>query len=291
MITCSAVQTIPVFADRRANLVESLRLIDECAARGARLVVLPECGLTGYCFDSRKEAEAQAEEVPGPSTEALAAKARETDVYVVAGLLEREEKNLYNTAVLIGPQGVVLHVYRKTHLPRLGVDRFVDPGPGPLDIVETAIGRIGILICYDNFFPEPARALMLEGMDLLLLPTNWPAGREANPDYVVRARARENHLYIIAANRGGEERGARFFGRSQICGPEGEILAEAAADVPDVIYADIDPSASRERNLVLKPGEFELRLLEDRRPELYGAVSDPRPAGNRIHQGAERSKT
>ena len=109
--------------------------------------------------------------------------------------------------------------------------------------------------------------------------------------HTLLARARENHLYIIAANRGGEERGARFFGRSQICGPEGEILAEAAADVADVIYADIDPSASRERNLVLKPGEFELRLLEDRRPELYGAVSEPRPAGNRIHQGAERSKT
>ncbi len=132
---------------------------------------------------------------------------------------------------------------------------------------------------------------MLEGMDLLLLPTNWPAGREGNADYVVRARARENHLYVIAANRGGEERGARFFGRSQICGPEGDILAEAAADVADIIYADIDPDASRDRNLVLKPGEFELRLLEDRRPDLYGIISEPRPAQNRIHHGAERSKT
>jgi predicted amidohydrolase len=275
MIKCAAVQTVPVFADRRANLTESLRLMEECASKGARLIVFPELSLTGYCFDSRAEAEPFAEEVPGPSTDVLAAKARETNTYVVAGLLEREDERIYNTAVLIGPEGIVLHSYRKTHLPCLGVDRFVDPGEGPLEVVETAIGRIGILICYDNFFPEPARVLLLKGMDLLLLPTNWPTGREANPDYVVRGRARENHVYVIAANRGGVERGAGFFGRSQICDVEGNILAEAAPDVADVIYADIEPRSAREHHVVVKPGEFELSLLKDRRTDLYGIIADP----------------
>ncbi|MFQ5912812.1 MAG: carbon-nitrogen hydrolase family protein [Nitrospinota bacterium] len=274
MITCAAVQTNPVLADRRANLTMSLHLIEECASNGARLIVFPECSLTGYCFDGRGEAESVAEEIPGPSTEVLAAKARETNTYIVAGLLEREDDRLYNAAVLIGPEGAVRHSYRKTHLPGLGVDRFADPGEGPLEVVETDIGRVGILICYDLFFPEPARALMLKGMDLLLLPTNWPVGREANPDFVVKCRARENHVYVAATNRAGEERGTRFFGRSQICDPEGRVLGEAAPDAPDVLYAEIDPRSSREHHVVLRPGEFEPDLMKDRRPELYGALTE-----------------
>lgn len=284
MIKCAAVQTVPVFADRRANLTESLRLMEEGATKGARLVVFPELNLTGYCFDSRAEAEPFAEEVPGPSTDVLAAKARETNTYVVAGLLEREDDRIYNTAILIGPEGIVLHSYRKTHLPCLGVDRFVDPGEGPLEVVDTPIGRIGMLICYDNFFPEPARTLMLKGMDLLLLPTNWPVGREANPDYVVQCRARENHVYVVAANRGGVERGTGFFGRSQICDVEGNVLAEAAPDVADVIYADIEPRSSRERHLVLKSNEFELNLMKDRRPDLYGVLTEPHGAAVELNR-------
>jgi predicted amidohydrolase len=224
MITCAAVQTQPVLADQKSNLKQSLALIDQCASKGAKLIVFPECSLTGYCFDSREEAEGAAEEIPGPLTEALAAKAQEMDIFVLAGRLEREEDGLYNAGVLVGPGGIFYQTYRKTHLPYLGVDRFVDPGEGPLEVIDTEIGRIGVLICYDLFFPEPARALMLKGVDLLLLLTNWPTGREANVDFVVKCRARENHLYVIAANRTGVERGTRFFGRSQICDPNGLVL-------------------------------------------------------------------
>ncbi len=275
MIKCALVQCDPQLGDKQGNLAETLSHVESCAAAGARLVVFPECNLSGYCFTSRQEGLSAAETIPGPSTEALTAKCRQAGTYVAAGLLEKDGDKLYNSAVLISDEGELLCTYRKTHLPHLGVDRFVDPGPGPLLIKATALGRIGLLICYDLYFPEPARVLMLGGAEMLVVITNWPNGREAYPDFVIQTRARDNHLYVLAANRVGIERGTGFFGRSQVCDPDGKVLAEAAAGEPEVIYAELEPRSAGELELVLKPGEFELDLLGDRRPDLYGPLVEP----------------
>jgi predicted amidohydrolase len=190
------------------------------------------------------------------------------------GLLERGDTPsiVYNSAVLVGPEGLI-GCYRKAHLPLLGVDRFTTPGDTGFEVWETAIGRIGIAICYDLRFPEAIRALALSGADLVALPTNWPDGSQNAPQFVTRTRALENRLFLLACNRCGEESGFWFFGRSQIADPQGNVLAEAAAE-ESTCYAEIEPSDARQKRIVLRPGEFELDTVGDRRPDLYGPLTD-----------------
>jgi predicted amidohydrolase len=162
--------------------------------------------------------------------------------------------------------------YRKTHLPHLGVDRFVAPGDAPLDVYDTAIGRIGLNICFDVRFPEPARVLALNGADLIALPTNWPEGAESAPDYLVNARAIENRVTYVAVDREGAERGFRFIGRSKIVDYRGQTLAEASPDREAIIYDTLDLELARDKHVVVTPGEYELPLFTGRRPELYAAL-------------------
>lgn len=252
----------------------------EAADRGARLVVFPECALCGYAFRSRAEAVPHAELLPGPTTQALVADCRELHVFAAFGLLERGPNGeLYNACALVGPDGLVA-VYRKAHLPFLGVDRFTTPGDTPFAVHDLGGLRVGMLICYDDSFPEAARCLNLLGADLVLLPTNWPSGAAGTAKFLVPARALENHVYYAAVNRVGEEGGFRFIGRSKIVGPDGETLAAAEHDKAALLEATIDPAAARAKHLVRIPGTYELHRLADRRPDLYGPVCDPalRPA-------------
>ena len=136
-------------------------------------------------FDDAAEARAASEPIPGPATEAIVGACRETGSLAVIGMLESAGDVLYNSAVLCGPEGVI-GVYRKTHLPFLGVDRLTRLGPGPYEVFDTPIGRIGMLICYDLRFPEATRCLTLAGADILVLPTNWPEGAEASPNYTAQ---------------------------------------------------------------------------------------------------------
>src|SRR5206468_1315110 len=140
-------QIEPKLAEKERNLDSCLAQLEDAAAAGAQLLVLPECAIPGYMFDSAEEALPYAEEVPGPSTEALEEACRRLSAWCVCGLLERRGDALYNSAVLVGPEGLT-GVYRKTHLPFLGVDRFVVPGD-ELSVWETPLGRIGVEICYD----------------------------------------------------------------------------------------------------------------------------------------------
>src|SRR5262249_28920204 len=143
---------------------------------GARLIVFPECALTGYGFEGRDEALPFAETVPGPATAALAGDCRELGVWAAFGLLERGPNGeLLNAWAVVGPDAV-LPAYRKVHLPFLGVDRFATPADRPFAVHDLGGLRVGVNICYDGSFPESARALMLLGADLVLLPTNWPTG-------------------------------------------------------------------------------------------------------------------
>ena len=270
-ILAGIAQTNPAIGQVEANLERCLALISEAGGKGVNLVVFPEAALTGYCFSHLKEALAIAPAFPGPADEALASACRRANLYAVVGSLERSGDRLYNTALLLSPSGLV-GKYRKTHLPYLGADRFAQPGDLGLRVYDTEVGRLGLLICFDMRLPEPCRVLALGGAEIIAIPTNWPTGAEANTHFILRARAAENRVYILGADRVGEERGTRFLGRSQIADPTGQVLAEGSEDGEEGILARISPARARNKRLVNIPGQYELDFFGSRRPELYEPI-------------------
>ena len=268
----AGVQMDVAFADKEANLKRIIKLTEAAAMDGARLVVFPECAVTGYCFESREEALPYAEEVPGPTCEQLTEICRRLDVSVVAGLLERDGDRLFNAAVLVGPKGLIGN-YRKVHLPYLGVDRFTTPGDLGFRVFETWGIRVGLNICYDLAFPEAARVMALDGADLIVLPTNWPPGAECTADYVINTRALENKVYYLGVNRVGTERGFQFIGKSKICDTHGNTLAVAEHTNETTLYAEIDTTESRRKRIVRVPDKHIIDRFADRRPEMYGRIT------------------
>ena len=264
-------QMEPKLGEIGRNLEAIVARIEEASELGAELIVLPECAVTGYVFESPTEARAAAQELPGPALELLEQVCARLGVYAVCGLLACEGDELHNRSLLVGPTGL-LATYDKTHLPFLGVDRFVTAGTDPLVPVDTPIGRIGLLICYDLRFPEATRALALQGADLIAHPTNWPVAARANAEFITRTRAHENLVFLLTANRVGKERTAEFCGWSQIVAPSGERLVEADAVSEVLLLAEVDIEEARRKSIVPKSGEYEMHLFDHRRPELYGAL-------------------
>ena len=262
-------QIEPKLGENERNLDVCLARLKEAAAAGAELLVLPECAIPGYMFESLEEAMPFAEEIPGRSTEALVGACRTLGMHVVCGLLERDGDLLRNAAVLVGPDGLV-GSYRKTHLPFLGVDRFVTPGD-ELAVYDTPLGRIGVEICYDLRFPEVTRTLALRGADMVAHPTNFPMAAKVQTELITVARAAENRVYLLTANRVGTERWGEFCGWSQIVDPFGKRLAEAGEREETLLVAEIDLEKARDKDYVV-PGEYELYLFRDRRPDLYGLL-------------------
>jgi len=262
-------QTDPKLGEKEHNLGVIRGRMEQAGALGVSLLVLPECAIPGYMFASEEEALPFAEEIPGPSTEALERDCARLGLYVVSGLIERQGDSLRNAAVLVGPDGLV-GTYRKTHLPFLGVDRFVVPGD-ELPVFDTPLGRIGIEICYDLRFPEVTRTLALRGADIIAHPTNFPAAARAQTELITVARANENRVYVLTANRCGKESWAEFCGRSQIVDPSGTRLAEAGPTGETLLTGEVDVEKARDKDYV-DPGEYELYLFGHRRPELYGAL-------------------
>jgi predicted amidohydrolase len=260
------------------NRALCLARLEEAAATGCTLLVLPECASSGYVFDSPDEASPFAERIPGPFTGALTEACARLGTYCVSGMLEYDGEHLRNTAVLVGPDGLIGR-YRKSHLPFLGVDRFVAPGD-ELGVFETPIGRIGIEICYDLRFPEVTRTLALRGADLIAQPTNWPVEARSNADVLTRARAHENRVFLLTANRVGVERDARFCGWSQVCDVQGDRLVEAGASEETLLVAEIDVAQARVKEIVPSPGTYEMSLFGHRRPALYGALVEERDEAN-----------
>jgi predicted amidohydrolase len=273
-VRVAAVQMEPKLGEVAHNRTSILRKLREAASAGARLVVFPECALTGYAFGSLAEAMEFAEPVPGPSINKITAACAELHSIAVFGMLEHEGDRLFNACVLVGPEGLI-GSYRKVHLPFLGIDRFANPGDRPFAVHEAAGIRLGMHICYDGAFPEVGRVLSLLGADLLVLPTNWPKYSECAADVMMACRALENVVYAIAVNRVGEERGFRFIGRSAIFGTGGERLATASADKEEILYAEIEPAKARQKRLVRVPGLHEIDRMADRRPRFYGAIVEP----------------
>jgi predicted amidohydrolase len=191
-------------------------------------------------------------------------------IHCVLGFAGKSDAGLFNGAALIEPNGEV-HLYAKTHLPELGLDKFVVPG-SELQVFDTAIGRIGIVICFDLRPPEPIRVLALKGAELIVLPTNWPEGADFAPAYMAAVRANENRVFLAACNRVGTENGFRFIGKSGIWDVAGKCLA-SAGDGEEILMADLDLAQAREKRVRTIPGRYETTVFESRRPELYGEIT------------------
>ncbi|MBY0513809.1 MAG: carbon-nitrogen hydrolase family protein, partial [Gemmataceae bacterium] len=227
--TVAGVQMDCALGDRPANLRAVTANLAAAADRGAKLVVFPECVLTGYGFTSRAEALAAAEPIPGPATDAVARECARLGVWAVFGLLEHDPRTekLFNACALVGPNG--LHAsYRKLHLPCLGADRFTDPGDRPLAVHDLGGLKLGMNICFDGSFPEAGRVLTLLGADLIVLPTNWATNARKMAEVVSVARGWENHVYYLAVNRVGTESGFTYIGLSSAADYMGNVLHFAA---------------------------------------------------------------
>lgn len=278
----ASVQMAPIMGDVAANVVRSTELVEQAAAQGARLVVLPELANTGYMFASRAEAHALAETVPdGPSSRAWIALAQRLGIYLVAGIAERSGGKLYNAAIIAGPDGY-LGTYRKLHL--WGDENlFFEPGDLGLPVFHTELGTLGVAICYDGWFPEVYRLLALRGADIVAVPTNWVPMPGQTPDGPAMAHAltiagaHSNGLTLVCADRVGVERGQPFVGRSLIVGSQGWTVAGPAShDREEVLLAPVDVMASRRARQL---NDFN-HVLRDRRRDLYdellGATDAPR---------------
>jgi predicted amidohydrolase len=270
----AACQIDPTLGEVEANLERISRAVEEAAAAGAVLAVLPEAAVTGYAFGSLEEARPVARRAGAVAHELLAGLASAHRMTIICGTLEAQGDELFNAALVATPDGR-RYTYRKMHLPYLGVDRFTTPGPDAPSVFDAGGMRIGVLICYDLRFPEAARMCALEGADLIALPTNWPVGVDFHPGIFAPSRAAENHCYLLACDRVGTERGTTFIGRSVLVDYDGHQLAVASDTEEELLVGEIDPEAARHTHVRRRPGEHEWDTMADRRPGLYRRLLEP----------------
>ncbi|MBB3204651.1 putative amidohydrolase [Rhodopirellula rubra] len=273
----ACVQTDIQFASVRENLKTVLDTLERLSEKGVDLAVFPECMLTGYAFDSREEAWGVAVAEDSDEIAEIIATSKRTGVALTIGSLIRDGEKLHNAALLIAG-GDIVGRYHKIHLPHLGVDRFVDRGEIPYQawtLPGEHAARVGLGICYDISFPEPMRALGLAGADVIALGTNWPVGAFRTAEIVPPARSMENHLFFVAANRIGHERGFDFCGISSICGPDGVELARAKGAEPEILFAEVDLAQARNKRIERTTGKHVIDRFADRQPEFYDTLTHP----------------
>ncbi|HJW83899.1 MAG TPA: carbon-nitrogen hydrolase family protein [Anaerolineae bacterium] len=275
--------------DKAANLEKYLRFIDEAASLGARLLVFPEVSLQGYLKKRGAPGEPEvieltryyrktAETVPGPTTELIGEYAARHNMYIQIGMAEsaRAGQVFYNSAVLVGPEGVV-GVHRKLH----------DRGEWPVfcsgdefPLLETSLGQLGAFICYDMCFPETVRMYAIRGAVIASMSTAWPLKNADAPDpeadhyaYVydtlTRAHAIANQVFFISSNQVGPTGRFNYYGHSRIIAPTGIVLADSGRE-EKLIAAAVD--IERDVDLARTETLFFKNLLRDRRPETYGAL-------------------
>ena len=259
--------------NQESNALAVRQRLQQAVKEGANLIVLPELATTGYCFHSREEAFAHAEPVPdGQTVRGWIAFAKEKQVYLVGCLPEADGDQLFDTAVLVGPDGFV-GKYRKTHLWN-EEKLFFTPGNLGFPVFDTKIGRIGLLVCWDIWFPETARIVSQLGADIICIPTGWvwtppPLYDESGTcmaAYLTMTAAHANNVFIATADRIGIERGAGFMGNSLIAGTNGWPIGRIAGpDEDTILYADIDLVQARTAPIWNQLND----LHRDRRTDLY----------------------
>lgn len=271
-VKIAAVQMNPKLMRKDENLETIVRAVRRAVDNEVNLIAFPECSLTGYIFASPEEALPFAETIPGPSTEKLISLCQELKVYVVFGLLEKEGEKIFNAVSFVGPQGLI-GSHRKNHIP-LPENRFINTGDKPFQVYRTPIGNMGLLICYDVFFPESARVMTLLGADILIWSASWPQGSGQLINSVVRTRAIENRVHIVSSCRFGSEKGFTFAGLSNIVNHRGEVLSLASRDKEEIIYAEVSPTAARQKHLFFISDKYQTDFIKDRRPEFYGVITN-----------------
>ena len=272
--------------DPSENLENAIALIREAAAQGAQIICLPELFKTVYfCQEENHKYFQYAEPIPGPTTERLSALAKELQVVLVASLFERRAAGLYhNTAAVIDADGTLLGIYRKMHIPDdpLFYEKFYfTPGDLGFRCWQTKYARVGVLVCWDQWYPEAARLTALRGAEVIFYPTaiGWHPSEKAefgerqhsSWETVQRGHAIANGCYVAVPNRVGHEApaggdGLDFWGRSFITDPAGQILAKAGGEKPEIVIASIDPKA-------LDTQRTHWPFLRDRRIDAYADLT------------------
>ena len=257
------VQFRPLFGKKQKNLKRILEFMNKGADEEADLLVLPELCNTGYVFRSQEELRTLCEEIPeGETTQALVAFAQERSLCVVAGVCERRNKDYYNSAEIVGPDGFV-SVYRKPHLFNTEKLWFAK-GDGPISVFDTPKARVGVMVCFDWFFPEVLRILALKGAQVVCHPSNLvlPFCQRT-----LLGGAVQNRVFVVTANRVGTERGVRFSGMSQIVSPNMETLAASPKSREEVRVVEVDPKEADSKKVSERND-----LWADRRVDLYGPL-------------------
>ncbi len=272
--------------EQAANLEKAIAHVREAAKRGANVICLPELFRSQYfCREENADLFELAEAIPGPSTEAIGKVAGEFGVTVIASLFERRAAGLYhNTAAILGPDGKLRGIYRKMHIPDdpLYYEKFYFT-PGDLGFLnfETPRARIGVLVCWDQWYPEGARLTALQGADILFYPTaiGWHPSEKAEFGAaqldawttIQRAHAIANGVYVAAVNRigheGPPERGLEFWGSSFAADPFGQMAARASSDKEEILVVECDPKRAED---VRRNWPF----LRDRRIDAYSGITD-----------------
>jgi len=276
----AAVQFMAKLGRAEENRAHILEAIGDAARRGAKVVVLPELAVSGYTLDARV-LQASAEEIDGPTLASWTNAARKYGLVIAGGFCEIFEGKLYNSALLVGPDGLMLH-YRKLHL--FDREKLVfTPGDKGLSVVQTPFGRIGVCVCYDLRFVEVMRALALSGADLVAVPTAWVAGFDKvsrdGDGFIGQARgaivqANLNQTFVVCASQSHSSGDVRFLGSSLIADPYGVVLGGPAHEEADVtVLAEIDlskVSLAQSRSELIKP-------RSDRRTDVYTLTLNERP--------------
>jgi len=239
-LALAQIKSVP--GSKRENMKKVEKAVLDATRRECDLVIFPELSLTGYVL--KDLVYILAEEIPGTSTSKLEELAKTYGIYIIAGMPERDKdtKMIYNSAVLVGPEGLV-GVYRKKHLPTYGLleeGRYFKPWRGDVEVFETSIGKIGMLICFDVFFPELPRILALKGAQMLAVISAAPDVSRQFFQTFIHARALENTIFVAYVNTVGFCDGIGFFGGSHVRAPLGQLIASAKLYEEDLVVVDVD---------------------------------------------------
>lgn len=271
-ITVAIVQMKPQLGEPEENLVKMSEMISRIASQQrVDLIVFPELITSGNELGVRFTEIAQ--RIPGPTVNLIAQRANDYGIFVAFGMVSKEkvESVLYNSAVLIGPDGELVEVYNKIHL--RGEERMAFREGYKLPVAETEIGSIGLMIGYDLAFPEVARSLALEGAEIMCVLSNWEAANIDEWKTYMRARAYENSVFMAGANRVGEDVTLTFGGESMVVGPRGEIFASLADETDEETGEPMEGYAVARIDLDdVRKNREEFQFIQTRQPAVYRSL-------------------
>ena len=254
----SIIQMDIALGDKRRNMDKAASYVKYSLSLNSKFILLPELWTTGYSYNNISEL---AEPLDGEAVLKLTDMVRPYNAYIIGSIVECSGGDLYNTAHVIGSNGLIGY-YRKVHLIKL-LDEHLYFKPGSsYGVFNTDIGYIGVAICYDLRFPEFIRGVVLKGARIIFIPSEWPIQRIHHWRSLIIARAIENQVYVVAANRIGADGRNVYGGHSMIVDPNGQVLIEAGENIETVLVCDLDLD-------LVEEVRHTLPLLKDRRPELY----------------------